>query len=52
MLFTAEGNDHRLGLMLAEYFFVSCGIATDAVLQGIFRPDGAWTCSIPGSPRR
>lgn len=35
ILFNAEGNDHRLGLLMAEYFFVSCGIATHAVMQGI-----------------
>jgi methanogenic corrinoid protein MtbC1 len=35
VLFNAEGNDHQLGLMMAECFFVTCGIATHAVLEGL-----------------
>lgn len=39
ILFNAEGNDHCLGLMMAEYFFTACGIATQVLIQGL--PDHA-----------
>jgi methanogenic corrinoid protein MtbC1 len=34
VLVNAEGNDHSLGLMMAEYYFVACGIATLRVKEG------------------